>query len=74
PPVASAPAPISGVPASQPTALPTAPPLRTAAQSPTSQPQATASKVVTTPAAKPAKPKEVYYNIVGEPINPTEDE
>jgi hypothetical protein len=29
------------------------------------------------PAAKPAKPKppkEVYYNIVGEPINPTEDE
>ncbi len=23
---------------------------------------------------KPEKPKEVYYNIVGEPINPTEDE
>jgi hypothetical protein len=25
-------------------------------------------------AAKPKQPKEVYYNIVGEPINPTEDE
>jgi hypothetical protein len=24
--------------------------------------------------AKPTPPKEVYYNIVGEPINPTEDE
>jgi hypothetical protein len=24
--------------------------------------------------AKPKSPKEVYYNIVGEPINPTEDE
>jgi hypothetical protein len=24
--------------------------------------------------AKPKQPKEVYYNIVGEPINPTEDE
>jgi len=26
------------------------------------------------PPAKPKKPKEVYYNIVGEPINPTEDD
>ena len=29
------------------------------------------------PPAKPAKPKppkEIYYNIVGEPINPTEDD
>jgi len=24
--------------------------------------------------AKPKQPKEVYYNIVGEPINPTEDD
>jgi len=38
------------------------------------QPKPTAAPVV--PPAKPAKPqppKEVYYNIVGEPINPTED-
>jgi len=40
-----------------------------------SRPKAAAPPVP--PTAKPAKPKppkEVYYNIVGEPINPTEDE
>lgn len=30
--------------------------------------------VATAKPAKPQPPKEVYYNIVGEPINPTEDE
>jgi hypothetical protein len=44
-----------------------------------SPPQAARPKAATAPPqpAKPAKPKppkEVYYNIVGEPINPTEDE
>jgi len=42
-------------------------------------PEAARPKVGTPPpqptnAAKPKRPKEVYYNIVGEPINPTEDE
>jgi large-conductance mechanosensitive channel len=44
---------------------------------PTAQPKAAAPppapKAPTKP-AKPKPPKEVYYNIVGEPINPTEDE
>ncbi len=41
------------------------------------QPKASAAPPPPTVPAKPAKPKapkEVYYNIVGEPINPTEDE
>ncbi len=47
---------------------------------PDSQPKAAAPPAPPAPAkapAKPAKPKppkEVYYNIVGEPINPTEDD
>jgi hypothetical protein len=36
-------------------------------------PQSKRAPPVATP-AKPARPKEVYYNIVGEPINPTEDD
>jgi len=41
-----------------------------------SQPKAAAQPSPPQASAKPAKakPKEVYYNIVGEPINPTEDE
>jgi hypothetical protein len=41
-----------------------------------SQPKAAAPPPPKAPAkpAKPKAPKEVYYNIVGEPINPTEDE
>jgi len=41
------------------------------------QPKAAAAPTPPKAPAKPAKPKppkEVYYNIVGEPINPTEDE
>ena len=40
---------------------------------PTAQPKAAAPPPPAKP-AKPKPPKEVYYNIVGEPINPTEDE
>jgi hypothetical protein len=42
---------------------------------PTPQPSKPASLPVTAPTkpAKPQPPKEVYYNLVGEPINPTED-
>ena len=40
------------------------------------QPQTTPATSPPAPAkpAKPKSPKEVYYNIVGEPVNPTEDE
>jgi hypothetical protein len=43
---------------------------------PSPQPKASAPPSPKPPArpAKPKPPKEVYYNIVGEPINPTEDE
>ncbi len=44
---------------------------------PTTEPKAAAPPPAPKPPVKPAKPKppkEVYYNIVGEPINPTEDE
>jgi hypothetical protein len=44
---------------------------------PSPQPKPAAPPLPAPPKAKPAKPKapkEVYYNIVGEPINPTEDD
>jgi hypothetical protein len=44
---------------------------------PRPQPKAAAPPLPPKPPAKPAKPKapkEIYYNIVGEPINPTEDD
>jgi hypothetical protein len=44
---------------------------------PAPQPKAAAPPPPAKPPAKPAKPKppkEIYYNIVGEPINPTEDD
>jgi hypothetical protein len=48
-----------------------APPITTAAQ----QPSPSAPKpAAPAKAEKPKKPREVYYNIVGEPINPTEDD
>jgi hypothetical protein len=37
-------------------------------------PAPTAKPVATVAPQKPEKPREVYYNIVGEPINPTEDD
>jgi hypothetical protein len=40
---------------------------------PSSRPKATTPPPPAKP-AKPKPPKEVYYNIVGEPINPTEDD
>ena len=42
--------------------------------SPPDTPQPKATAPATGKPAKPKPPKEVYYNIVGEPINPTEDE
>jgi hypothetical protein len=41
---------------------------------PSSRPPAAVPPLPTAKPAKPKPPKEVYYNIVGEPINPTEDE
>jgi hypothetical protein len=41
---------------------------------PSPQPKAAAPPTPPKPSAKPKPPREVYYNIVGEPINPTEDE
>jgi hypothetical protein len=41
---------------------------------PSPQPKAAAPPTPPKPSAKPKPPKEIYYNIVGEPINPTEDE
>jgi hypothetical protein len=65
-------------------AAPPAPPQSTSAASPPSEqfwtpPEPAKPKPVAAPPppskpAKPKPPKEVYYNIVGEPINPTEDE
>lgn len=62
----TAPVTSSSVPAQPQTAPPASP-----AQAP-----AAPRKSTEKPAApsKPAKPREVYYNLVGEPINPTEDE
>ena len=60
----------------------TPPPAPQISQAPASTPRVpgpqltpTTSPIVgTAKPAKPKAPKEVYYNIVGEPINPTEDE
>jgi len=78
PPPAEAPVP---APASSPTASLPATPSASPGQfwsppEPSSQPKAAAAPPPKTPAkpAKPKPPKEVYYNIVGEPINPTEDD
>jgi len=53
-------------------------PVREQPAAPLSPPPTQAAKPASappsTPPAAPAPPKEVYYNIVGEPINPTEDE
>jgi hypothetical protein len=62
---AAAPAPKGAIP--QPAAQPMVP-----APPPASQKPAAPAKPEKP--SKPEKPKEVYYNIVGEPINPTEDE
>jgi hypothetical protein len=81
-------APLSIVAAPEPVATPTPTPVNPAPVPQTSQASVSASSVLapqqSKPApppvavpAKPAKtksPKEVYYNIVGEPINPTEDD
>lgn len=81
-PVAPAPASVAHAspPAAQPPAAQAAPPAPMQVQppppQPAPQPQAVSSKTVTPPAAKPEKPKkpkEVYYNIVGEPINLDDD-
>ena len=72
---------ITAVPA--PAAPPTSAPSPSAPQPPSGQfwsppeparPKAAAAPPPPTKPAKPKPPKEVYYNIVGEPINPTEDD
>jgi hypothetical protein len=77
---ASAPPAKAPVPASLPAAAPPASSGQFWSPPEPSQPKAAAPpppSPLAKPPAKPAKPKpakEVYYNIVGEPINPTEDE
>jgi hypothetical protein len=66
----SFPAPPAPVPDAQPSPVAQpAPPPPVAVQPPAPQKPASPPKP-----PKPQKPKEVYYNIVGEPINPTEDD
>jgi hypothetical protein len=61
--------PVNPPPASQISQTPVSAPMPTPQQSkPASLP------VVAPKPAKPKRPKEVYYNIVGEPINPTEND
>jgi hypothetical protein len=58
-------------------ATPAAAPAPAQVWSPPEAPQPKVAAPPTPPKAKPSKPKppkEVYYNIVGEPINPTEDD
>ncbi|MGA8154437.1 MAG: hypothetical protein WB952_26065 [Terriglobales bacterium] len=61
-----------------PEAAPSPPAVTPQVAAPVSVPPATAqSKPAPSPVAaqaKPSKPKEVYYNLVGDPINPTEDD
>lgn len=59
------------LPASMPQA---ATPIARTEVAPTASRPASAKPVQVEKPPKPEKPKEVYYNIVGEPINPTEDE
>jgi hypothetical protein len=77
PPVKPVPAPAVPIPAAPPPSTPSPSPGQFwSPPEPSPQPKA-ATPPPLKPAAKPAKPKppkEVYYNIVGEPINPTEDE
>jgi hypothetical protein len=85
----SAARPLSILAPPEPVAVPTTqtvvtpPPARQISQAPVSAPPVSKpqqSKSTPPPVVAPAKPakpqppKEVYYNIVGEPINPTEDE
>jgi hypothetical protein len=67
------PAPVSApaAPAVAPHSGPVPPPMPSVAPQPK---VATAQLAAPSRPEKPKKPKEVYYNIVGEPINPTEDE
>ena len=76
PPLAVAPV-VAAPPAPTPVAIPpSAPPGQFWSPPEPSPPKAAAPPPPKAPAkpAKPKPPKEVYYNIVGEPINPTEDE
>lgn len=79
--VKPAPAPAAPVTAPVQSVAPPSPPSLSQEQfwtprEPSPQPKAAAPAPPKPPAkpAKPKPPKEVYYNIVGEPINPTEDE
>jgi len=75
-----APAPVAPIPAPAQSVTPSAPSPSSgqfwSPPEPSPQPKASALPSPKPPArpAKPKPPKEVYYNIVGEPINPTEDE
>ena len=72
-PTPAMPAPVSAppTPAVAPHSGPVPSPMPAAAPQPK---VATAQLAASSRPEKPKKPKEVYYNIVGEPINPTEDE
>lgn len=76
--VASPPVPSSVTPsAASTTASPAAPTEFWSPPEPPSPPKVAVPVPPPSPKAKPAKPKpprEVYYNIVGEPMNPTEDD
>jgi hypothetical protein len=80
PPVVTYSAPEPPPPPLAPVAPATAPEQFWSPPEPAPQPKATApplSPPASKPPAKPTKPKppkEIYYNIVGEPINPTEDD
>jgi hypothetical protein len=85
PSIMAAPASVPSAPVAAPIPPPPTPPLaRPISQAPVSVPPApmpqeskpTPPPSVAAPAkpAKPKPPKEVYYNIVGEPINPTEED
>ena len=54
--------------------IPAGPATGQAPQAPPVPPSAAVAPAPAATPSKPQKPKEVYYNIVGEPINPTEDE
>jgi hypothetical protein len=76
----SKPARVSPIPAQPAAPRPSPPsvaPVQAAASVPLPVAAPAAASLLPSPtakAAKPKPPKEVYYNIVGEPINPTEDE
>jgi len=73
--VQATPAPLPSSP-TPPTISPVTAQAQTSAPAPPAQAPVALKESAEKPSApvKPTKPREVYYNLVGEPINPTEDE